>query len=36
MEVFKAKKWYKDKPILIALISGFFSTLVTLINVMFG
>jgi hypothetical protein len=30
----KYPKWYKDRPLLIALVSGFFSTLVTLLNVL--
>jgi len=27
------KKWYDDRPVKIALVSGFFSTFITLINV---
>ncbi len=29
------KKWYNDKPVLVALISGFFSTLITMLNIFF-
>ena len=29
----KIYKWYNDRPTLIAIISGFFSTLMTLLNV---
>lgn len=29
----KVYKWYRDRATLIALISGFFSTLITVLNV---
>jgi len=32
--VSREKKWYIDKPTLVALISGAFSTLMTLLNVL--
>lgn len=29
------RPWYKDRPVTIALISGFFSTLMTMLNLIF-
>ncbi len=31
----RQRRWYDDKPMMTALVSGFFSTLITLLNIFF-